>query len=101
VEMVEADSKTPFKEHRRKSDGKMFAEVEPDIEYFVRIQKVGENHGHTNNQYEYKGVQHLYRPRSQLTDNAWVLGIRGAEMLVTLCTQDCGSARTGSPLQQH
>jgi hypothetical protein len=53
VEMVEAESKTPFKEHRRTSDGKVFVEVEPDIEYFVRIEKVG--HNPTNNQHEYNG----------------------------------------------
>jgi hypothetical protein len=42
VEIVEAESKTPFKEHTRKSDGTVFVEVEPDIEYFVHIKKVGD-----------------------------------------------------------
>jgi hypothetical protein len=41
VEIVEAESKTPFKEHTRKSDGTVFVEVEPKIEYFVHIKRVG------------------------------------------------------------
>jgi hypothetical protein len=42
VEIVEAESKTPFKEHTRKSDGTVFVEVEPNIEYFVHIKRVGD-----------------------------------------------------------
>ena len=33
---IEAESKTPFGEHRG-SDGKTYAEVEPDAEYYIRI----------------------------------------------------------------
>jgi hypothetical protein len=40
VEIVEAESKAPFKEHRRKSDGTVFVEVEPNIEYFVHVRRV-------------------------------------------------------------
>jgi hypothetical protein len=43
VEIVEAESKVSFKEHTRSTDGKVFAEVEPDIEYFVHIKRTGEN----------------------------------------------------------
>ena len=39
VEIVEAESKVPFKEHHK--DGKVYVEVEPEIEYFISIQKVG------------------------------------------------------------
>lgn len=35
--LVEAVSKTPFKEHQK--DGKVYCEVEPDIEYFISIKK--------------------------------------------------------------
>jgi hypothetical protein len=42
VEIVEAESKTPFKEHTRKSDGTVFVEVEPNIEYFVHIKRAGD-----------------------------------------------------------
>jgi hypothetical protein len=43
VEIVEAESKTRFKEeHTRKSDGTVFVEVEPKIEYFVHIKRVGD-----------------------------------------------------------
>jgi hypothetical protein len=38
VELVEADSKQPYKEHVK--DGKSYAEVEPDVEYFVSIEKI-------------------------------------------------------------
>ncbi len=36
LELISATAKTPFKEHEGK-DGKMYAEVEPDVEYFIRI----------------------------------------------------------------
>lgn len=36
VELVYADSKTPFPEHTA-SDGSTYVEVEPDAEYFIRI----------------------------------------------------------------
>jgi hypothetical protein len=42
VEIVEAESKSPFKEHTRNSDGTVFVEVEPNIEYFVRIKRAGD-----------------------------------------------------------
>lgn len=37
VQLVEAESKTPFKEFEK--DGKIYVEVEPDVEYFVAIRK--------------------------------------------------------------
>ncbi len=36
LELVHATTKTPFKEHEGK-DGKTYAEVEPDVEYFIRV----------------------------------------------------------------
>lgn len=38
IELVEANTKTSYKEHY--SDGKVFVEVEPNAEYFVSIQRV-------------------------------------------------------------
>jgi hypothetical protein len=38
VELVEAETKKPFKEHRK--DGKYYVEVEPDIEYYIHLQRV-------------------------------------------------------------
>jgi hypothetical protein len=46
VALVEAESKNPFKEHAK--DGKIYVEVEPDIEHFVAIQKVGTSHSGTS-----------------------------------------------------
>ena len=39
VELVEANSKTPFKEHDH--EGKTYVEVEPEQEYFIAISKPG------------------------------------------------------------
>lgn len=39
VELVEASTKNPFPEHSK--DGNTYVEVEPDVEYFVSIQKIG------------------------------------------------------------
>ena len=36
VELVSADAKVAFMEHTK--DGKTYAEVEPEVEYFVRIE---------------------------------------------------------------
>lgn len=41
VEVVYADSTDPFKEHLDAINGKTYAEVEPDIDYFIRVT----NHG--------------------------------------------------------
>ena len=41
LEVVYADSKDPFQEHYDASKGKTYAEVEPDIDYFIRVT----NHG--------------------------------------------------------
>jgi hypothetical protein len=41
LEVVYADSKVPFKEHLDAIKGKTYAEVEPDIDYFIRVT----NHG--------------------------------------------------------
>ena len=38
IEIVEAQSKIPFKEHHK--DGKIFVEVEPEIEYYISTQKI-------------------------------------------------------------
>jgi hypothetical protein len=38
IELVDANSKIPYKEHTK--DGKTYAEVEPDAEYFVSLQKI-------------------------------------------------------------
>jgi hypothetical protein len=35
VHLVDAETKTPFKEHVK--DGKTYAEVEPDIDYFIAV----------------------------------------------------------------
>lgn len=37
VEIVLADTQTAFKEHKGPDDGKTYAEVEPDAEYFIRV----------------------------------------------------------------
>jgi hypothetical protein len=42
-ELVYADTKMPFKEHTK--DGKIFVEVEPDVEYFISIQQTGTSRG--------------------------------------------------------
>jgi hypothetical protein len=39
VELVEAKTKKPYKEHTSK-DGKVYVEAEPDAEYFVSVQKI-------------------------------------------------------------
>jgi hypothetical protein len=39
VSLVHADSKEPFQEHAK--DGEVYAEVEPDAEYFISVQKTG------------------------------------------------------------
>jgi hypothetical protein len=39
IELVYADTKIPFKEHTK--DGKIYVEVEPDVEYFISIQQLG------------------------------------------------------------
>lgn len=39
IQLVEAESKAPFKEHYH--EGKTFVEVEPDAEYFISITKTG------------------------------------------------------------
>jgi hypothetical protein len=38
VELVDANSKIPYKEHTKY--GKTYAEVEPDADYFVSLQKI-------------------------------------------------------------
>ncbi len=38
VELVDANTKISYKEHTK--DGKTYAEVEPDAEYFVNLQKI-------------------------------------------------------------
>ena len=42
VELVCAETKKPFQEHIK--DAKVYVEVEPDIEYFISIQKVETSH---------------------------------------------------------
>lgn len=44
VHLVEAQSKTPFKEFYK--DGQTFVEVEPDAEYFIGVRKVKKNADH-------------------------------------------------------
>jgi hypothetical protein len=39
VQLIEATSKMPFKEHRKGDE--VYVEVEPDVEYFIRISKNG------------------------------------------------------------
>jgi hypothetical protein len=39
IELVYADTKMPFKEHTK--DGKIYVEVEPDVDYFISIQQTG------------------------------------------------------------
>jgi hypothetical protein len=45
IELVYADTKMPFKEHIK--DGKIYVEVEPDVEYFISIQQTGASRGGT------------------------------------------------------
>jgi hypothetical protein len=45
IELVYADTKMPFKEHTK--DGKIFVEVEPDAEYFIKMQPTGTSRGGT------------------------------------------------------
>ena len=37
VQLVRADTKEPFKEHTKHSNEHIYAEVEPDVDYFVRV----------------------------------------------------------------
>lgn len=37
VEIIDAYTKQAFKEHNDTNDGKIYAEVEPDAEYFIRV----------------------------------------------------------------
>jgi hypothetical protein len=41
IELVYADTKLPFIEHTK--DGKIYVEVEPDVEYFISIQQTGKS----------------------------------------------------------
>jgi hypothetical protein len=43
IELVYADTKMPFKEHTK--DGKIYVEVEPDVDYFISIQQTGSSRG--------------------------------------------------------
>jgi hypothetical protein len=43
IELVYADTKMPFKEHIK--DGKIYVEVEPDVEYFISVQQTGASRG--------------------------------------------------------
>jgi hypothetical protein len=43
IELVYADTKMPFKEHSK--DGKIYVEVEPDVEYFISVQQTGASRG--------------------------------------------------------
>lgn len=45
VGLVYADTKMAFKEHTK--DGKIYVEVEPDVEYFISIQQTGTRRGGT------------------------------------------------------
>ncbi|CAB9503115.1 expressed unknown protein [Seminavis robusta] len=40
VRIVNAETKEPFKEHKG-PDGKIYAEVEPDVEYFIEVDVIG------------------------------------------------------------
>jgi hypothetical protein len=42
ISLVHADTKLPFKEHIK--DGNVYVEVEPDEEYFICMQRVGNAH---------------------------------------------------------
>jgi hypothetical protein len=43
IEIVYAETKVPFKEHTK--DGKIYVEVEPDVDYFISIQKTATGQG--------------------------------------------------------
>jgi hypothetical protein len=43
IELVYADTKMPFKEHTK--DDKIYVEVEPDVEYFIKFQQTGTGRG--------------------------------------------------------
>lgn len=43
VMVVEAESKTPFKEHTNEVDAKQYVEVEPEAEYFITTRKTGQS----------------------------------------------------------
>jgi hypothetical protein len=45
IGLVYADTKMPFKEHTK--DGKIYVEVEPDVEYFISIHQTGTSRGGT------------------------------------------------------
>ena len=40
VQLVDARTKIPFKEHEK--DGKIYVEAEPDAEYFIAIRRISE-----------------------------------------------------------
>jgi hypothetical protein len=37
VQIINAETNLPFKEHVHKKDGKVYVEVEPDVEYYIQI----------------------------------------------------------------
>jgi hypothetical protein len=43
IELVSAESKGPFIEHTK--DGKIYVEVEPDVDYFISMQQTGTGRG--------------------------------------------------------
>lgn len=42
IQIVEATTRQPFREHTRPCDGKVYVEVEPDAEYYIRLQVLPE-----------------------------------------------------------
>ncbi|CAB9521718.1 expressed unknown protein [Seminavis robusta] len=50
VRIVNAETKEPFKEHTG-PDGKVYAEVEPDMEYFIEVEVVGGDPASSRSQY--------------------------------------------------
>jgi hypothetical protein len=39
ISLIHADTKKPFKEHTK--DDMVYVEVEPDVEYFIHVKRVG------------------------------------------------------------
>ena len=47
VRLVNAETKEAFKEHKA-PDGKIYAEIEPGVDYFIEIEVVGGDPGHVS-----------------------------------------------------
>jgi hypothetical protein len=84
IELVEANTKKAYKEHVK--DGKVYAEVEPDAEYFVSVQKIS----------KLSEERYAYEVRVDDHNLGWTYEINGESIeedpaYVGLCQEDSDS----------